>query len=95
MRSVTANRGQAVVRIIGKKRGRAAVKDRRDIERPGGDRDLSLALFVAMLAAIVLVAMQIGSSSFDRAAVATMQTVDAAGQPRPMNIADAFGQRVR
>ena len=77
--------------------------ERRVYVEPVMDRELPLALFAAVVAAVVLVAIQVQSSSSAQKKEAAAHTAYRTVQHRPdsrlassqVNFADAFEQRVR
>ena len=81
----------------------ASFNERRVYVEPVMDRELPLALFAAVIAAIVLVAIQVQSSAAAQKKEATLHTAYRAVQHRPdsrlansqLNLADTAGQRVR
>ncbi len=88
-----------------KPRADASLGERHSYVEPVMDRELPAALFVAVLAAIVLVAIQVQSSSAaqKKEAAARARTAYSAIQHRPdsrlassqLNFADSVEQRVR
>jgi len=95
------------VRIFSEKRSKRRPSDdapeRVRFEEPVMDRELPMALFAAVLAAIVLVTIQFESSSISNKKEATLRSAYGAAQARPnprlasagVNFADTFDQLVR
>jgi hypothetical protein len=93
--------------MFGKNRRKPAAdawfSERRVYVEPVMDRELPLALFAALIAAIVLVAIQVQSSAAAQKKEATLHTAYRAAQHRPdsrlassqSNFADTAEQRVR